>query len=284
MLTVHASAKINLTLEVLGKRADGYHEIATVFQEIDLTDTLYFEEHQKLVLECDLPALQSDDNMVLKAARLLQNETGSQRGALISIRKGIPVASGLGGGSSDAAATLLALNELWGLGLSLEQLLPMAAGLGSDTAFFLYGGTALGEGRGERITPLPPYPTSKMVLFRPPVVMPPEKTKRLYNSLDIDHFGEGHSAKELVDMLNRGGKTSPSFFVNTFEKVAFTTYDGLEDYWQRFHELGADNIHLAGSGPTLFTMVRDNVQEEAIHRNLTKEGFEAYLVQTVAQH
>lgn len=280
---MYAPAKINLTLEVLGKRADGYHDIATIFQQVDLKDMLYFEEHQRLILECDYPALQSDDNIVLKAARLLQKETGSRRGALISVRKGVPVASGLGGGSSDAAATLRALNQLWGLDLSTEQLLPLAAGLGSDTAFFLHGGTALGGGRGEHITPLPPHPTSWVVLFRPPVDVPPNKTTRLYSSLDNSHFTQGRSTEEMADMLNRGEGISPSCFVNTFEKVAFTTYDGLEGYWQRFGELGADNIHLAGSGPTLFTIVRDNSQGEAIHQNLVKEGSEAYLVQTVAQ-
>ena len=282
MITVPACAKINLTLEVLGKRADGYHEIATVFQEIDLKDTLTFEEHPKLILECDDPDLQSDQNLAFKAARLLQEEAASRKGAFISIKKGIPVASGLGGGASDAAATLRALNHLWGLGLPPEQLLKLASSLGSDIAFFLYGGTALGEGRGERVTPLPSYPVSWIVLFRPPVDIPSGKTKHLYDSLNASHFGEGRSTKEMVEMLNRGSEISLSCLVNTFEKVAFTVYDGLEAYWQRFRELGADNIHLAGSGPTLFALAHDKRQGEEIYRNLVKEGFEAYLIQSLA--
>ncbi len=282
MITVPACAKINLTLEVLGKRADGYHDIATVFQEINLKDTLTFEERPQLTLECDCPALQSNENLAFKAARLLQEKTDSRKGALISIQKGIPVASGLGGGSSDAAAILRALNKLWGLGLSPDQLLKLANRLGSDIAFFLYGGTALGEGRGERVTPLPSYPVSWIVLFRPPVDIPSGKTKHLYDSLNASHFGQGRSTREMVEMLNRGSEISPSCLVNTFEKVAFTTYEGLEAYWQRFRKLGADNIHLAGSGPTLFALAHEKNQGEAIHRNLVKEGFEAYLVQSLA--
>jgi len=282
MITVDACAKINLTLEVLRKRADGYHEIATVFQEIGLNDTLTFEDRPELTLECDHPTLESDQNLAFKAANLLQQETDCRKGALISIEKKIPVASGLGGGASDAAATLLALNDLWKLGLSTEQLLPLASGLGSDVAFFLHGGTALGEGRGERITTLPPFPTSWIVLFYPPVDIPSVKTKRLYDSLDASYFGEGHATKEVVDMLHRGIEISPSHLVNTFEEVAFTAYQGLEDHWQRFRELGADNVHLAGSGPTLFTLVRDVKQGEGIYHNLMKEGFEAYLVQSMA--
>lgn len=282
MITVPACAKINLTLEVLGKGADGYHQIITVFQEIDLRDTLTFEERPDLTLECDYPVLQSSDNLAFRAARLLQEETASSKGAFISIEKGIPIASGLGGGSSDAAATLRTLNQMWGLGLSTEQLLRLASRLGSDVAFFLHGGTALGEGRGERVTPLPTYPASWIVLFRPPVDIPPDKTKRLYDLLDTSHFSQGRSTREMVEMLNRGGEIFPTHLVNTFEKVAFTAYRGLEGYWQRFRELGADNIHLAGSGPTLFTLAHDKNRGEAIHRDLLKEGFETYLVQTMA--
>lgn len=282
MITVPACAKINLTLEVLGKGADGYHQIITVFQEIDLRDTLTFEESPDLTLECDYPVLQSSDNLAFRAARLLQEETTSSKGALISIEKRIPIASGLGGGSSNAAATLRTLNQMWGLGLSTEQLLRLASRLGSDVAFFLHGGTALGEGRGERVTPLPAYPTSWIVLFRPPVDIPPDKTKRLYHSLNASHFSQGRSTREVVDMLNRGADITPSSLANTFEKVAFSAYRGLEGYWRRFRELGADNIHLAGSGPTLFTLAHDKNRGGAIHRDLLKEGFEAYLVQTLA--
>ncbi|MCK4964026.1 MAG: 4-(cytidine 5'-diphospho)-2-C-methyl-D-erythritol kinase [Dehalococcoidia bacterium] len=315
MLTVSAYAKINLTLEVLGRRADGYHEVATVLQEIDLKDTLSFEsftKHRGITLDCRHPELEfsqpseklkktavpaepakekratpkkykKSSNLVLEAAKLLQEEAGSRQGAAISIKKGIPIAAGLGGGASDAAATLRALNELWELSLSLDQLLRLASRLGSDIAFFLFGGTALGEGRGERVSPLPPFPPSWVVLFRPPVAVPSSKTERLYASLDPSHFSEGQFTKRMVSLLRQGGEPLPSSFCNTFERIAPTAYAGLEGHWQRFCALGADNVHLAGSGPTLFTMVRGKAQGQKLYRSLRREGLEAYLVQTMAK-
>lgn len=281
MLTVSAYAKINLTLEVLGRRSDGYHEVATVLQEIALKDTLSFEEHCGISLDCDYPSLKSPQNLALKAARLLQEAARSRKGVLISIKKGIPIAAGLGGASSDAAATLRALNELWELGFSLDQLLLLASRVSSDTAFFLCGGTALGEGRGERITPLPPLPTSWVVLFRPPIDVLPGKTESLYASLNPSHFTDGQCTKRMVELLRQRGEISPSFFFNAFERVAFTAFQRLEGYWQRFLALGADNIHLAGSGPTLFTMVSDKPHGEGLYCSLKREGLEAYLVQTI---
>jgi len=283
MLTVFAYAKINLTLEVLGRRADGYHEVATVLQEIDLKDSLCFERHRRISLDCNHPSLKSSQNLALQAARLLQDAAGSKNGASIFIKKGIPVAAGLGGGASDAVATLRTLNELWELGFSRHQLGELASRLGSDTAFFLYGGTALGEGRGEWITPLPPFPASWLVLLRPPIDVPPGKTGRLYASINPSHFTEGRFTKEVVDLLHRGEELSPTSFFNAFERVAFTVFAGLEEYWQRFSALGADNIHLAGSGPTLFTLVRGKSQGEELYRSLREEGLEAYLVQTMAR-
>ncbi|MGB2854971.1 MAG: 4-(cytidine 5'-diphospho)-2-C-methyl-D-erythritol kinase, partial [Dehalococcoidia bacterium] len=219
MLTVSAYAKINLTLEVLGIYSDGYHEVATVLQEIDLKETLFFEEYQDI-------RLKSPENLVLKAARLLQDAGKCNKGALISIKKGIPIAAGLGGSSSDAAATLRGLNELWGLDFSLSELTGVASRVSADTAFFLYGGTALGEGRGERITPLPPFVPLWVVLFRPPVSVPPNKTESLYASLNPSHFTDGQFSKKIVGLLRQGGDVCNTSLFNVFEKVAFTTFPG----------------------------------------------------------
>ncbi len=279
MLTFTAPAKINLTLEVLGRRADGYHEVSTILQAIDLKDYLSFDERKGITVECDHPSLGTPDNVALRAARLLQEETGSGRGALISVKKGIPVAAGLGGGASDAAATLKGLNQLWELGLSTDELLPLAWRVSSDAAFFLYGGTAWGQGRGERITPLPPLPPCWVVLLRPPLDVPPDKTERLYKALDPSHFSQGQFTREAVELLRQG--EVPRFF-NAFERVAFAAFPGLEQHWQRFLDLAAEGVHLAGSGPTLFTLTQDKVRGEKIYRSLNREGLEAYLVHTVA--
>ncbi len=283
MLTLFAYAKINLTLEVLGRRADGYHELMTVFQTIDLKDSLSFVEQPGMSLECDHPALNSPHNLALKAAVLLQEATGCSKGALISIKKGIPLAAGLGGGASDAAVTLRALDQLWQPGLSRERLLQLASRVSSDAAFFLYGGTALGEGRGEMVTPLPPFPQSWVVLLKPPIEVPDSKTQRLYASLNPSHFASGQFSKSMVDVLHRGGEIPSSALFNIFERVAFDAFPGLEKYWQRFLDLGADDVHLAGSGPALFTLTRDRSQGEELYRSLSTEGLEVYLVQTVAK-
>ncbi len=282
MLTRFAYAKINLTLEVLGRRADGYHELMTVFQTIDLKDTLSFTEQPRISLECDHPRLKSPHNLAVKVAGLLQQAVGCSRGALISIKKDIPLAAGLGGGASDAATTLQALNQLWQLGLSREQLLQLAPRVSSDAAFFLYGGTALGQGRGEKITPLHPLPLSWVVLLKPPIDVPDNKTQRLYASLNPSHFTSGQFSQNMVELLHRGDEIPSSSLFNTFEQVAFDAFPGLEEYWQRFLDMGADSIHLAGSGPTLFTLARDKSQGEELYRSLIREGLEVYLVQTVA--
>ena len=156
-LVVHSPAKLHLFLEVLGKRPDGYHEVRTVMQTVDLADELELEEATAISLTVEPPgAAPTEDNLVLRAARLLQQAAGSSGGASITLRKGIPIAAGLGGGSSDAAVTLLALSSLWGIGMSPDELMELGATLGSDVPFFLQGnGCTLATGRGERIVPLP---------------------------------------------------------------------------------------------------------------------------------
>jgi 4-diphosphocytidyl-2-C-methyl-D-erythritol kinase len=170
-LRVLAPAKVNLFLEVLGKRPDGYHEIATLMMAIDLTDVLDLSpsEDGSLSLTCDEPDLSTGpDNLVLKAALRLRAKTGTMSGATIRLTKRIPWAAGLGGGSSDAAATLKGLNELWKLGLSREELSAIGAELGSDVPFFLNGNAAWCTGRGEIIEPVAIGRPLDLVLVKPP--------------------------------------------------------------------------------------------------------------------
>src|SRR5450759_4610317 len=153
---VRAYAKINLTLDVKGRRADGYHELATVMQTVDLHDTLCLTSagDGRVGIVCTRPELGNEENLAARAAQLLRERFSISQGVLIELRKRIPVAAGLGGGSSDAAAVLLALQRWWRLPPSLSELQALAATLGSDVPFFLTGGLALCEGRGERVTPL----------------------------------------------------------------------------------------------------------------------------------
>ncbi|HEY49624.1 MAG TPA: 4-(cytidine 5'-diphospho)-2-C-methyl-D-erythritol kinase [Dehalococcoidia bacterium] len=280
-LILRAYAKINLTLEVLFKRDDGYHEIASVLQTISMGDTLTFEASDRLEPQSDIPDLRPDDNLVLQAARLLSESTGCIKGARISLIKEIPVAAGLGSGATDAAATLNGLNQLWELNLSTQRLVELAANLGSDVAFFLYGGTALARGRGETVTPLPPAPELWMVLLRPDIEPGPGKTAQLYSQLHAQNFTSGQFTQRLVDHLHEGGGISTSLLFNVFEQVAFTYFPGLSDYRTRFVGAGADSVHLAGAGPTLYTLVPGEAQGKTIVNNLAADELDAYLVHTV---
>ncbi len=282
MLTLQAPAKLNLTLEVLGERHDGFHEIRSVIQAINLCDSLHFQLGRNIEFKSDRLNWIPEKSLVSKAASLIRKATGCTKGATIEVNKRIPLESGLGGDSSDAAAVLRGLNKLWGLGLSLEELLKLASQLSSDTSFFLFGGTALAESRGEIVTPLPLFPHRWVVLMVPPVSVRPGKTKQLYASLKAGHHTGGQITDRLVTSLTRGGEiTSPSLF-NVFDEVALDNFAGLGKYREQFLKAGAREVCLAGSGPALFTLVRDKKQAEPIYKNLQKQGLESYLSDTIA--
>ena len=276
-----ACAKINLTLEVIGQRDDGYHEIASVVQAIDLCDTVYFQPGEHVRLSCNIPELVSPDNLVAKAVRLLQDVADSIPGVSISVEKTIPMAGGLGGGSSDAAVTLRALNEIWALNLDAERLRSIATKLGSDVPFFLcHGATALVQGRGERVTPLPSLAKTWVVVVRPPINMA-NKTQEMYSRLDPSRFTGGKYTQRMVGLIERRERIDPRFCYNVFDDIAFSSLAGLEDYRLRFLAAGAGQVHLAGSGPALFSLVADKAQGEKICRQLEKEKLEIYLVHTL---
>jgi len=282
MLTVLAPAKLNLTLEVLSERPDGFHEIRSVIQTINLCDSLRFQLSQKVTFKSNMPDWTAEESLVSKATSLLQGTIGCSKGAIIEVGKRIPLVSGLGGDSSDAAATLRGLNRLWGLGLSREKLLELAAQLGSDVAFFLYGGTALVEGGGEVVTPLPPLPHMWVILVVPLVPKLPRKTEQLYAGLKATHYTDGQITKRLVEGLRASRGFTPSLLFNTFENIAFTRFAGLSVYREHIVKIGATDVHLAGSGPTLFTLVKDKAKAEELYIRLQQQGLEAYLVETLA--
>lgn len=281
MLTVLAPAKLNLTLEVLAKRRDGFHEIRSVIQTISLGDSLSFQSGENIEFKSDLPNWIPEESLVSRAASLLQQAAGCSKGVTVEVKKRIPLLSGLGGDSSDAAAVLRGLNQLWGLGLSRGKLLDLAWQLGSDVAFFLYGGTALVEGRGELVTPLPPLPHMWVVLTMPPVPRLPGKTKQLYDSLKATHYTDGQITQRLVEELRAGREFTPSLLFNTFENVAFTHFSEISVSREHMVKVGATDVHLAGSGPALFTLVKDRTQAEDLYLRLQQQRLELYLAETL---
>jgi 4-diphosphocytidyl-2-C-methyl-D-erythritol kinase len=307
MLIEIAPAKINLTLEILGKRDDGFHEIRSVMQTVDICDVLTFWENPRIQVFPEynnLPPADGfsgndnlrfiSDNLVYQAAELLKKESGHKGGAVIQLKKNIPSATGLGGGSSDAAATLKGLNRLWGLGLSKEDLAELGSKLGSDVPFFLYGGTCLATGRGEIITRLEPIEEKWVLLMSPPVTIK-DKTKKLYSLIKPDHYSKGEFTENLnncictnKDIIKNNSNGSPvnSYLFNVFESI-YRNGNGIFDEWKRcILPLDMEGFHLAGSGPTVFCMAdkKDelvNIIENKFH-DLDKTA--TYVVKTISDY
>jgi 4-diphosphocytidyl-2-C-methyl-D-erythritol kinase len=275
MLTVYAPAKINLVLEVLGKDND-YHRISSIVQSIDLCDVLNFQLDEEVCFECDEPSLKRD-NLVIQAAALLKESTKCSLGVRIELRKHIPWGVGLGGGSSDAAAALLALNELWGLGLPLSELVRLASKLGSDVPFFIHKGAALVEGKGEKVTPLLFLPSTSFVLLVPPVPKISGKTKQMYNNLRVADFTEGQFVQAALASLRQGKAIEHCLMFNVFEGIAFDFFTGLDRYRKTLEEAGAPGVYLAGSGPCLFTFFSEKEEAGELFSRLRKQGLECYL-------
>lgn len=275
MLTLYAPAKVNLVLEVLGKDND-YHRISSIVQSIDLCDVLSFELDKETFFECDESSLKHD-NLVTRAAGLLKESTKCDLGARIELRKHIPWGVGLGGGSSDAAATLLGLNELWGLGLSHSELVHLALELGSDVPFFVHGGTALVERKGEKITPLPALPASSFVLLEPPLPRVTGKTRQMYGRLRVADFTRGEFVEAGLLSLRQGKRLDPALMFNVFERVAFAFFADLDRYRQAMEEAGALRVHVAGSGPSLFAVFSEEKEAGEVFSRLKRQRLECYL-------
>jgi 4-diphosphocytidyl-2-C-methyl-D-erythritol kinase len=187
--------------------------------------------------------------------------------------------AGLGGDSSDAAALLGGLNRFYETNLPLEQLHRMAEQLGSDVPFFLYGGTALIEGRGEVVTPLPSVLEMFLVLACPPIDSLPGKTGRLFQSLTANHYTDGYITRRFIEQT-ASGKEIPSLF-NTFENVAYDVFPGLDVFKEHFLKLGAEKVHLAGSGPVLFAIIPNFSSAEILFRQLEKQQMNPIIAKTV---
>ena len=282
-MEARAYAKINLTLEVLGRREDGYHEVRTILQTIDLADTITLEESAELSVESSDPSLSGEDNLVWRAADLLKRTTGHPGGARIRLEKRIPMNMGLGGGSSDAAVTFLCLNTLWGLGLGHAALHGMAAALGSDVPFFLTGGTCLGTGRGDDTSPIPAPPRSWVVLVCPQEdasTTGDPKTAHMYSLLRPEDFTDGSHTRQMMDALEDGRPIDGLLF-NGFRRASQHASSQHTQLERLMAEAGGQNICLAGSGPALFSLFSHEDEARRVHTSLKDRGLRAYCVSTV---
>jgi 4-diphosphocytidyl-2-C-methyl-D-erythritol kinase len=270
---------VNLALEVLGKRADGYHEIATVLQAVDLCDRLTVEAADTISLETDDPALPTDDgNLVVRAAKLMQKESGTEAGARITLRKQIPVAAGLGGGSSDAAATLWALNRLWRLRWPKARLYDVAVQLGMDVPFFLGPGRALATGRGERLEPLPPGGGYALVLVNPRV---PLSTREVYERVPGGWQAQAAGTGRLIEALRtRNVAKVAAALTNNLEAIVEPVLPAVRQMKAALLAAGALGAVMSGSGPTVFGMARSLDHARQIRRRVSRAGWACWAVRT----
>ena len=280
VISLKAPAKVNLFLEILGKRDDGFHEIETIMQEIDLADSLQFEETQEgVTLECNnknIPANQ--DNLVCKAANLILEECGIKKGVLINLEKNIPVGAGLGGGSSDAATTLKALNSLWKVGLNNEELMGFAAKLGSDIPFFINGKTALCRGRGELITPVEVRNRMDYIILFPRVHI---STETIYKNLKIDLTKKRKDVSFFLDALKYSEVVGISkLLFNRLEEVIFATYPDLLQVKSALESFDFCGLSISGSGSAFFGLCNDRHQAEVIKSKVESSGMGNVFVAT----
>lgn len=264
VIKVDGNAKINLTLDILGKRPDGYHEVAMVMQAIALHDTIEMEKTDGgIALSINVPWLRADDrNLAWRAAKLIIEEYGLTGGVSMKLTKRIPVAAGLAGGSADAAAVLRGMNELYDLNISEEKLCELGARIGSDIPFCLMGGTMLSTGRGEVLKRLPDMPDTWVVLAKPRISV---STAWAYTNYD-EKGAEKHPDNDKIQQeIARGDrKAVAGLLCNVLESVTINKYDVISKYKQMMMDQGAIASMMSGSGPTVFGLTENKASAEKI--------------------
>lgn len=286
-LTLPAFAKINWTLRVIGKRGDGYHQIDTVFQTISLHDTLKLSpmEENGIMLSCDDRSLPPDKrNLVWRAASALQARTRGTKGAFIRLEKRIPVQSGLGGGSADAAVALIGLLHLWKAKITEEELFEIASELGADVPFFLFGGAAQGAGTGKEVTPVADVPQKFLLIIRPNAGV---STSKAYDQLNVPPLTSSEtkiilSSSQVGDFPDSFG---PKALQNDFEPVVFDLEPETERAKAALLKAGAQAALLAGSGSAVFGVFDSkDAQERAIQAIELESGWRVFPCKTVGRN
>ncbi len=277
-------AKINWTLRIAGKRKDGFHELCTVFQTVSLHDTLTFSESEGLSLTCDDDLVPNgENNLIIKAAGLLQNLTGLNKGAEIHLEKRIPSPGGLGGGSSNAAVALIGLTRLWDADLTEEDLVSVAAEIGSDVSFFLHGGTALGTGRGEVIEPLPEVTADYLLIVTPDVAV---STRDAFEAFHAPDLTKSTSDNILRDCRLEAESLDPrhSALTNDLEASVFSSYPEVKRVKDTLLELGAVNAAMSGSGASVFAIFDKTETRQTAEKALDREStWRKFAVSTVSR-
>lgn len=257
-IKLKAYAKINLTLDVVGKKDNGYHLLETVMQSVKLCDDIFIKKikSDKIKLKCNLPWLPTDKkNLVFAVSEFMREKFSIDEGLFIDIYKRIPVGAGLGGGSADCACTVFGINKLFNLNLSFPEMIEICKKFGTDIPFCLVRGTAFAEGLGDEFTILPPAPNFYTVLAKPPVSV---STAHVYKNLVWNKVNLHPDTKEFIKAIKEGDKEKiPKGLVNVLETVTLAEQPSSEKLKRRLLELGAEGALLSGSGPTVYGLFTD---------------------------
>ena len=271
-LKLNAYAKINLGLDVIGRLPNGYHEVKMIMQSVGICDELTFEKRPSgITVTTDSGELPTDENnLIYRAAKLLLDTCAVKEGVRIHLTKRIPIAAGMAGGSTDAAATLKAVNQLFRFGKTKEELMELGVKIGADVPYCILGGTALAEGIGERLTPLPPMPDCHLLVAKPDINV---STKYVYTTLDaapilfhpdIDGMTAAIFAGDLTGITARLG--------NVLETVTVPAHPIISKIKEKFLELGSDGVLMSGSGPTVFGIFSDKTAAEKAYASMKQSS------------
>ncbi|MBQ1793112.1 MAG: 4-(cytidine 5'-diphospho)-2-C-methyl-D-erythritol kinase [Peptostreptococcaceae bacterium] len=279
-ISLKSRAKINLSIDVIGKREDGYHIVEMIMQTIDLYDDIKLKELEEdnitIKSECSYIPL-NEDNIVYKAAKLIKEKMDIKKGIEIFIKKNIPVAAGMAGGSSNAAAVLVGLNELWKLGLSKDELRDLGLKLGADVPFCIEGGTALAEGIGEKLTYIKGINKDVNILVCKPDIF--VSTKEVYQSLDIKNIEKRPDNKLLIEKLKNDDIVSVSNnMVNVLEEVTSKKYSDIKVIENIIAKNGAMGTMMSGSGPTVFGFFDNEEKAKRARVELLENYSQVYVV------
>lgn len=280
-IELSAPAKINLSIDVLGKRADGYHEVKMIMQTISLHDIIYIEKAKKGInVACQSPEAPSGRlNIAYKTAGLMIDRYKIKSGVKITIDKKIPVASGLAGGSADAAAVIKGMNMLFGLGMDEQELMITGKQVGADVPFCIKGGTVLAEGIGDVLTGLGRFSGINIVVVKPKIAV---KTAWVYKSLSLDMIDKRPDTDLLVDAVNsKNVDMVAKNMANVLETVTIQKYGVIKEIKERLIELGASGSLMSGSGPSVFGLFMDRQSAESTYNLIKGSEWDCFLVQTL---
>ena len=276
-----APAKINLGLDILGKRPDGLHELAMVMASIDLADRLYLEEipEGRIIIETNKAFLPTDKkNHVYEALELVKERFEIKKGLRVKIHKEIPVAAGLGGGSTDSAAALRAVNRLWDLGLSIEEIASLGAEVGSDVPYCVYGQTSLVEGFGEKVTPIAPMPQCWVVVVKPRMSV---STRTIFAQIVMEDLYHPDIAALVSAIEANDYQKMTENLGNSMEVVTIRKHPVIQQLKDRMLKYGADAAMMSGSGPTVYALCHKYSRAKHVFNALKGFCEEVYLVRTL---